>query len=170
MKKVVIVISFLTLIASLFGCTNKNISDGDGMEYDPTDYQTEYANALEFEKDHADTFFGVIHMGDGKNIDIESFAEGVFPTLPKESLEKIEYLDLGGDKAYFIIPRYKGYVIVKNTDTDEKQTVEDGVPFVIKSSGNIEISIDFHGGRYYTPKLENGRLTASDDIWDMTKY
>lgn len=48
MKKVVIVISFLTLIASLFGCTKKNISDGDGMEYDPTDYQTEYANALEF--------------------------------------------------------------------------------------------------------------------------
>ena len=38
------------------------------------------------------------------------------------------------DKAYFIIPRYKGYVIVKNTDTDEVKMVLNGAvsPIVIK--------------------------------------
>lgn len=173
MRNAVKIMSVFMLIASLFGCSERNVSDGDGMEYKDSEYRTEYANVLDFDSCDGTAFFAVAYLGtdeDGEQKK-DAFVNSTFGELPKTVKEKMESFDFGGDKWFLIVPRYKDYVDITDTVTNNKHTVYNGEAFFLKCDSNVEISIDSHGGHSYIPDVDgNGKLVLSEDIWDISEY
>ena len=165
--------AILTMITSLFSCNAKkpDMIDGPGMSYNPNDYQTEYANAVDFDSAVGDPCFAVVYLKQNDDFDKDSFIGSIFPTLQTTSFEDIQLFEFGGQHLYFVIPRYNDYVNIINTNTNEKNIVNNGMPFFVRCSDNIEIGVDSNGGRKYLLKIgEDGKLVASDNVLDMTEY
>jgi len=104
------------------------------------------------------------------------YVKNVFSNLDDELIENVKHFDFEGDEWYLVIPRYKEYNDIVSTVSDEKQTVYKGEAFTVRCNisdlySNVEIVADSHGGHKFSPQLGgDGRLIASDDVWDITDY
>jgi len=175
MKKIT---AILSAIAILFGCSpsKPQIDDGPGMEYHDSDYRTEYANVLDFESWDG-VYFAVAFLGYGDKMDFRNtYVKDIFTSLPQEAIDNIKHFDFEGDEWYLIVPRYKEYVEVTNTETNEKHTVYQGEAFTVKCNlsdlhPNVVISTDFRGEHNFSPAMDgSGKLIANDDVYDITDY
>ncbi len=171
----------LTIIAllSFAACTNTTpqILDGDGMVYNDAEFRTEYANALDFDNVEGAPYWAVAFLGYGDvGRDMRDiYVLNAFDSLSEESVNKVEHFNFEGDEWYLVIPRYKGENKIKNLSTNEEIIVYEGAAFSIKCNlsdihPNVEISIDTHGGKKFSPQVSGaGELVTSDDIWDITE-
>jgi len=174
------IISVLTVITSLFGCTLKKppVIDGPGMEYKDSDYRTDYANVFDFDSYDGQPVFAVAFLGYGDRMEFRhTYVEGIFEELGDHAIEQIGHIDYEGDEWYLIVPRYKEDVKITHLETEEIHTIYNGEAFTVKCNlsdihPNIEISTEMNlSGHKFSPQIGgDGKLIENPDVWDITDY
>lgn len=183
MKIPKIIIKFagiITIIASLFGCSQEKpqVLDGPGMEYKDSDYRSMYANVFDFDNYDGQPMFAVAFLGYGDRMEFRhTYIEGIFADLDDFAIEQIGHIDYEGDEWYLIVPRYKEDVVITNLDTGEVHTIYNGEAFTVKCNlsdlySNIEISTELNlSGHKFSPQIGgDGKLIKNPDVWDITDY
>ena len=171
-------ISIFTLFVTLFGCKLPGekpfMLDGPGMVYVDSEHRTEYANTLPFDEIEDYPYWAVAYLGEGDEGEkaAKEYVEKHFSELSEEKRRAISHYDYGGEKWYLVIPRYgEENELIQNGDKKNLQKADDGTPYIINCGGDVEIYIVMRGGHKITLDTdENGRLTGTPDIWDITEY
>lgn len=179
-KNIIQRIVIISMIATLFGCSNPKpqVDDGPGMVYHDADYRTKYANILDFDTYEGQPHFAVAFLGYGDRMEFRNaYVEEMFASLGADAIGEVQHIAYEGDEWYFIVPRYKDPVYIKDLTTGEICTVYQGEAFTVKCNlsdlhSNIEISTERNlGGYQFSPQMGgDGRLTTNTDIYDITDY
>lgn len=180
MKLFVKITAVIASVLSLIGCNavEPQVLDGDGSVYNDADYRTDFANVLDFDSCEGTPYFAVVFLGYGEDRweTGKEYIERVFASLGDELITQVGLFRFEGDEWYLVIPRYKEYVDITDLETGEKQTMYQGMPFLVRCNvsdlhPNIEISTDVHGGHSFSPQMGgDGRLVAAESVWDITDY
>ncbi len=154
------------------------ILDGPGMMYRDEDYRTEYANVFDFDSYEENPSFAVAFLGYGDRMEFRNtYVNGIFADLSKESLEQIEHFDFMGDEWYLVIPRYRESVDIIHTESGKTVTVYQGEAFTLRCNlsdlhSNIEIvTVNRNGVCKFSPQMGgDGRLIVTESVHDITDY
>ena len=180
MKTFMKITAVIASVLSFIGCSavKPQVLDGDNSVYKDSEYRTEFANVLDFDSCEGTPLFAVAFLGYGEDRweTGKEYIENTFSSLDEELTTQVGLFRFEGDEWYLVVPRYREYVDITNVDTGEKQTMYQGMPFLVRCNvsdlySNIEISTDINGGHSFSPQMGgDGKLVTSEDIYDITDY
>ena len=152
--------------------------DDSQMEYQDSDYRTQYANIFDFDSYDGQPMFAVAFLGYGDIMDVRhTYVEEIFKDLGDFAIEQVGHIDYEGDEWYLVVPRYQADVDITNLDTGEVHTISNGEAFTVRCNlsdlySNIEISTELNlSGHKFSPQIGgDGKLVSNPDVWDITNY